>query len=126
LASQHGIKVMLDGQGADELLAGYHSYLGAHFAQSLARGRVFEVIRNAMKAVSGSGISPKLLALATGAHVVPVGLHRFARRLAGEPVVPPWLGSGWVDTNVSSIVQTRTGVSNPCRAVREDMLHQLT
>ena len=26
LAAKHGVKVMLDGQGADELLAGYHKY----------------------------------------------------------------------------------------------------
>jgi asparagine synthetase B (glutamine-hydrolysing) len=26
LAAQHGIKVLLDGQGADEILAGYHKY----------------------------------------------------------------------------------------------------
>lgn len=32
LASQTGIKVTLDGQGADELLAGYHYYFGDFFA----------------------------------------------------------------------------------------------
>jgi asparagine synthase (glutamine-hydrolysing) len=38
LASQKGVKVMLDGQGADELLAGYHSYFGPRFA-GLLRAR---------------------------------------------------------------------------------------
>jgi len=32
LASQCGVKVLLDGQGADELLAGYHGFFGARFA----------------------------------------------------------------------------------------------
>jgi asparagine synthase (glutamine-hydrolysing) len=38
LASKGGVKVMLDGQGADELLAGYHSYFGPRFA-GLLRSR---------------------------------------------------------------------------------------
>ena len=33
LASQRKVKVMLDGQGADELLAGYHPFFGIYFAK---------------------------------------------------------------------------------------------
>ena len=33
LAAQNGVTVLLDGQGADEVLAGYHRYYGAHLAQ---------------------------------------------------------------------------------------------
>lgn len=32
LATQAGVKVMLDGQGADELFAGYHGYFGVYLA----------------------------------------------------------------------------------------------
>ncbi len=39
-AKQAGLKVMLDGQGADEILAGYHGYFGPHFADLLRRGRL--------------------------------------------------------------------------------------
>jgi asparagine synthase (glutamine-hydrolysing) len=39
LASQRGVKVLLDGQGADELLAGYQSFFGAFFADLLEQGR---------------------------------------------------------------------------------------
>ncbi|MEC7838629.1 MAG: asparagine synthase (glutamine-hydrolyzing) [Chlamydiota bacterium] len=31
LVKEQNVKVMLDGQGADEMLAGYHSYFGYHF-----------------------------------------------------------------------------------------------
>ena len=37
LAKQHGIKVILDGQGADETLAGYHKYIH-WFLQEIAKG----------------------------------------------------------------------------------------
>src|SRR2546426_816191 len=37
LASRTGVKVVLDGQGADELLAGYHGFFGAFFADLIMR-----------------------------------------------------------------------------------------
>src|SRR5437764_3336524 len=39
LARESGIKVMLDGQGADELLGGYRTYLPAALASLLRRRR---------------------------------------------------------------------------------------
>jgi asparagine synthase (glutamine-hydrolysing) len=46
-ARRAGIKVMLDGQGADEVFAGYHSYLFVRAAQLLQRGRVLEYLSHA-------------------------------------------------------------------------------
>ncbi|MGH7228954.1 MAG: asparagine synthase (glutamine-hydrolyzing) [Nitrospiraceae bacterium] len=45
LAAQQGMKVLLDGQGADELLAGYHRFFGAFFADLLAEGRGLTLLR---------------------------------------------------------------------------------
>src|SRR6266540_7207139 len=45
LASQRGVKVLLDGQGADELLAGYQSFFGAFLADLLAQGRGIALLR---------------------------------------------------------------------------------
>jgi asparagine synthase (glutamine-hydrolysing) len=44
LARENGVKVLLDGQGADELLAGYHGYFGTYYvdlARSLHILRLF-------------------------------------------------------------------------------------
>jgi len=41
LASQHHVKVMLDGQGADEMLGGYHYFFGIHFAGLLSKLKFF-------------------------------------------------------------------------------------
>lgn len=44
-AKRRGIKVILSGQGADELLAGYVSYYQAAIADSLRRGRLLSALR---------------------------------------------------------------------------------
>ena len=44
-ARQMGMKVLLDGQGADEMLAGYHSHLGARLASMVRHGKFFDAYR---------------------------------------------------------------------------------
>ena len=54
-----GLKVMLDGQGADETLAGYHGYFGPFFADLLRRGRLRELGAElrAYRALHGAGVA---------------------------------------------------------------------
>ena len=52
LAKQNGVKVMLDGQGSDELLAGYHPYFGIYFSQLL---REFNIPRLIYEVFAYSG-----------------------------------------------------------------------
>ena len=42
-ANEHGLKVMLDGQGADEQLAGYHGYFAPFFTSLLKQGALFQL-----------------------------------------------------------------------------------
>jgi asparagine synthase (glutamine-hydrolysing) len=65
-AKQAGLTVMLDGQGADETLAGYHGYFGPFFADLLRGGRLRELGAElrAYRTVHGAGVGTTAVALA--------------------------------------------------------------
>ncbi len=54
-AKQENITVMLDGQGADELLAGYHSYYGVYLWQLIKEGR-FQLLFQEARGIKKSGL----------------------------------------------------------------------
>ena len=93
LAAGHGVKVMLDGQGADEQLGGYHPYFGLRLA-SLARRRRLGALAREVLALRrlhqyGFAWSAKQLMNVT----LPESLRQPLRAIAGKPSVldPPWL-----------------------------------
>jgi asparagine synthase (glutamine-hydrolysing) len=49
LAHRHGMKVLLDGQGGDELLAGYHRYAVPYLQDLIRRGRFGDFIGDVWK-----------------------------------------------------------------------------
>lgn len=64
-AAAAGRKVMLDGQGADELLGGYRALIGFHFADLLAAGRLRDLGREMAAFRRSQGASAADLAALT-------------------------------------------------------------
>lgn len=94
LAAKGGVKVMLDGQGADEALGGYPVFHGAHLA-GLARGLRLPVLLREIAALSrvhdvGLGASLRMLA----ASAAPGWLLQSLRSWAGKESTPAWLDLG--------------------------------
>ena len=83
-AHEAGVTVTLDGQGADELLAGYSGYPGYRLGSLLSRGRLGDAVRFARGWSGEPGRSPLELAVATAAQAVPRGA-RDRVRLATTP-----------------------------------------
>jgi len=95
LGHEAEIKVMLDGQGADELLGGYRFYLGARMASLLRRGRLAQAARFLKHVRRLPGAGALNLLFYTAVFMVPPGLRIPLMRLAGETPVPRWLNAPW-------------------------------
>lgn len=93
--SEAGIKVVLDGQGADEMLAGYEAYVSARLASLIMQRRFSEASRLALNAVGKLG--PRAL-LRLGRYLLPPKVEGLARRLVGEELLPDWLEQSWFVT----------------------------
>lgn len=100
LARTVGIKVMLDGQGADELLGGYPVFTAARLASLVRHGRWGEAIQFFQRATQWPG--RQRLWLQAGQFLLPSALQDPFRRLVGHDLMPAWLNRDWfVEREVS-------------------------
>jgi asparagine synthase (glutamine-hydrolysing) len=102
-ARQAGMTVMLDGQGGDEVFAGYRAYVGMRLADLLAAGRVRELGRE----LAGARASHGALALAVSIArpFAPERLTRATRarsRGSSDLVGPAARGAALPETNGGS------------------------
>jgi asparagine synthase (glutamine-hydrolysing) len=101
LARESGITVMLDGQGADEMLAGYRIYLVMRMASILRRGRLFEANRFLKQSAAlpeSAGLSGLNLLANAGGALLPEGLQsvrRLVKRSLGNGSNSAWLDERW-------------------------------
>jgi len=89
LAAEARVKVLLDGQGADELLAGYHGFFAPYFAGLLASLRLGTLWREMKAAERLHGLSALRY---LGNAVLPEPIRQPLRRLSGKPAgAPDWI-----------------------------------
>ena len=94
LAAESRVKVLLDGQGADELLAGYHGFFAPHFAGLFATRRWGTLLREVRAAnrFHGLGFAGAFKYLANA--VLPEPLRQPLRQLVGKPSsAPSWFNT---------------------------------
>lgn len=93
-AKDQHVTVMLDGQGSDEQLAGYHTFFGPHLAALFKRMRWVKLLSemNAMRRLHGYDYSRSIKYLA--ASTLPERIKDELKRRAGyEHSSPEWLDS---------------------------------
>jgi asparagine synthase (glutamine-hydrolysing) len=95
LAHEARIKVMLDGQGADELFGGYRPYVSARLASLVRQGRWSEASHFFTQARSLPGTSGLQMCMEAANSLLPLGLQVPLRRLVGKSTSPPWLNATW-------------------------------
>lgn len=93
LAAQNGVKVMLDGQGADEQLAGYHSYFGPRLARLFKSGRWYSFYKEILAIRAVHGYPVRWAIQQSLNNLLPEVLRQPLRKLAGKTtaVIPSWL-----------------------------------
>lgn len=99
LAKENGMKVLLDGQGADEYLAGYRFYISARLASLIRQGHYSKATHFAHQASLLPGMNFLGLALRAGDFFVPPRLQNLARRAVGRSPYPSWLNQRWLQDN---------------------------
>lgn len=92
LAAEQQVKVMLDGQGADEQLAGYHGFFGPHLTALFRTLRWVELLKEASAMHRLHGYSYKTAAAYLANCTLPEQIKNRLRRMAGRAeTAPAWL-----------------------------------
>lgn len=92
LASQHGIKVMLDGQGADEHLAGYHTYFAMRQASLMKQLRFIRLLCDLRATRRLHGYTILHSARDMASLLLPVAQRKMVAKIFHtSDLDPPWL-----------------------------------
>lgn len=122
LAKEHGIKVMLDGQGADEMLAGYPAYLPFRMISYLRQMRLlsmFKFWRNLAQLNMGN--IPFQTVLWEG--LLPRSIRKSIRTIKQKHTLNKWIDTEWFKTSLANSTPS-TPIDNPY-ALRTEMLDTL-
>jgi asparagine synthase (glutamine-hydrolysing) len=120
LAAEAGIKVMLDGQGADEILGGYPACLAGRLATLIRSGQWLSALRLYQQAPPRGRQARQELLWQAGAALAPSGLETFLRRVAKRDLCPTWMNHRWLaDAEIVPTSLTETFHEDVLR----DMLH---
>lgn len=110
LAKENGIKVMLDGQGADEMLGGYRRYFAARLASLFRQLRWLKALRFSLALRHYDDCQLKTILMEAGSYFLPDPLRNYGLKLVGMDLIPPWLKETWLRDH-----QVQIAPSEKCR-----------
>ncbi len=113
---------MLDGQGADELLAGYKGYAAARVASLIGSWRWVAAGRFLRRASRWPG--RERLWMETAQYLLHPVLQNPLRRVVGQPLLPPWLNGRWFA--LRDVVPTPLRKRHASDRLRHELHHTLT
>ena len=116
-AAAAGIHVMLDGQGADELLGGYGSFVAPHVASLLFRSRLASAGRLLLSARGRADVDLRAIARYVVAASVPRAVKtRLSKRYAAS-ALPSWISAKWFADRLPSLKVEQADPGPDLRAI---------
>jgi asparagine synthase (glutamine-hydrolysing) len=94
-AARNHIKVILDGQGADELLGGYRGFLGVRLAELVRSGKLSEAASFLRNCTRNLGASPAYLVQKAAEFLLPAQVQGSLRKIVGRELLPSWMNERW-------------------------------
>jgi len=129
LAAENNIKVMLDGQGGDEILAGYTHYLFIRLASLLKSGNIAGAINYVNKCLENNPeVSFKLLSSSSFRYLLPSSFYEKVKNKVVKANEVSWLDQGWFLQNGKSILPPSSIDTRPSSVVEkliEDLKYQI-
>lgn len=128
LAKESGITVTLDGQGADELLAGYDGYPGPRLRSLFETGQWGRAWQFAADWSAWPGRSRSMALKLFAAEMTDGTLYQLLRRASGRQPVPDWIRADKLLDRGLSLrhPRQRPAWSDPGRRVVAELAHSLT
>ena len=101
-AKNSGVKVMLDGQGADEILHGYFSIFPVYIRELLKKGKIFEAAFALWRGRAALSPNPLKYSLKALSFISPRVISRLIDRIVEKNIDGEWLSDEFVGENYNS------------------------
>jgi asparagine synthase (glutamine-hydrolysing) len=124
LAREHGIKVMLDGQGSDELFGGYPGHVSARVTGLIAQGRFTDAMRLLATVPNTLPRQRVRNALSALGRLFPARAQAMLLPILDGPLYPSWLSKRWFQSRqVSPRIRPH---GRGARALQEELSLSIT
>jgi asparagine synthase (glutamine-hydrolysing) len=110
LAQQNGIKVVLDGQGSDELLGGYTIMVGARASGLLAEGKLLKALELLKHLPQNMSAYRRQTVLMAFGRLVPKALQPLLLKAVGASLFPAWFNASYFRERGTVAAQRPAGV----------------
>ncbi|MGE0760746.1 MAG: asparagine synthase (glutamine-hydrolyzing), partial [Pirellulaceae bacterium] len=114
-----GIKVMLDGQGGDELLGGYRHHLGARLASLVRQRRMAQAWRFAGHCAAAPGCGWFWTMAQTADYLCPPSIQHWGRWLLQRDLSPSWMNDEWFQG--AGVVPLPLRFDSPAKALKWEL-----